>query len=545
MSHNGLTTDQAKAVWGPGEPSFERHSERFEQVKAERNDDTTIALACEKQRLKFQQDSIRPSHGLDTYVAAKHAPVALLRHTLGFNNPLLDVDSYKVSHSYQYPPGTEQVYSYIESRGGEFDSTLFFGLQVYLKRWLAKPINHAQIQEASDFYEAHGEPFDRTMWDHILEAHDGFLPIEIRALPEGIVVPVGTVLVTVTNTDSKCAALVSFLETALLRAVWYPTTIATLSRECKVLLKRAFDRTSDDPAGLAFKLHDFGARGVSSQESAALGGMAHLINFMGSDTVSGILAANEYYGEAMAGFSIPASEHSTITSWGRDHEVDAYRNMLQMFGGGQLVANVSDSYDIDYAVSEIFGKELRQEILDMEATLVVRPDSGDPVTTPIRVVKMLDHAFGHTVNSKGYKVLNPKVRVLQGDGITLSTIGRIIYSLTELEGYSIDNLSFGMGGGLLQQVNRDTQKFAMKCSAVKVDGVWRDVYKAPAGQPDKRSKRGRFQVVSNGARGWDVVAADDTTINKGMLQPVWCDGKLKADVTFKFVRAMAASSFNG
>ena len=184
---------------------------------------------------------------------------------------------------------------------------------------------------------------------HIVNAHGGRLPVRIRAVPEGTLVPVHHVLATIENTDPACAWLTSFLETALLR-VWYPTTVATNSWATKQLIARYLDQTGD-PAGLPFKLHDFGARGVSSLESAMLGGLSHLVNFMGTDTMSALLGARVYYGEPMAGFSIPAAEHSTITAWGRDGEAAAYRNMLRQFAKpGSIVAVVSDSYDLDHAV---------------------------------------------------------------------------------------------------------------------------------------------------------------------------------------------------
>jgi nicotinamide phosphoribosyltransferase len=212
--------------------------------------------------------------------------------------------------------------------------------------------------------------------------------------------------------------------------------------------------------------------------------MAHLVNFMGTDTMEALLAARRYYGADMAGFSIPAAEHSTMTSWGRAREQDAYANMLDAFDG--LVAVVSDSYDLDAALTGIWGGALRDKVLARKGTLVVRPDSGDPVETPMRAIKTLWDAFGGTVNAKGYRVLDSHVRVIQGDGMTPDTIARLIARLIE-EGFAIDNITFGMGGGLLQQVNRDTLRFAMKANAMRdADGLWRDVAKAPA----KASKAG-------------------------------------------------------
>ncbi len=340
---------------------------------------------------------------------------------------VLNTDSYKTSHWLQYPPGTTTVFSYIEARGGTLPYTVFFGLQALLKEYFTKPVTADDLVLAAEVCAAHGVPFNREGWQHIVDAHGGRLPVRIRAVPEGTVVPVSHALVTIENTDPACYWLTSFLETALLR-VWYPTTVATHSHATRRIIADALDRTGD-PAGLPFKLHDFGARGVSSLESALLGGMAHLVNFQGTDTMTALLGARVYYGEPMAGFSIPAAEHSTITSWGRDGEAAAYRNMLKQFGKpGALLAVVSDSYDLDAAVTRLWGGELRDEVIASGATVVIRPDSGDPTTLVLRTVRSLDAAFGSDVNAKGFKVLR-HVRVIQGDGITRESIASILAAL--------------------------------------------------------------------------------------------------------------------
>ena len=195
-------------------------------------------------------------------------------------NAILNVDSYKTSHYLQYPPGTTQVSSYIEARGGQFEKVVFFGLQMFIKEYLTTPIAAADIDEAKVILEAHGVPFNEAGWRYILEQHNGYLPIEIQAVPEGTVLPVQNVMAQVINTDPNCAWLTSYVETALLRAVWYPTTVATQSRYCKHIIQAYLEATADSTEGLPFKLHDFGARGVSSEESAAIGGAAHLVNFM-------------------------------------------------------------------------------------------------------------------------------------------------------------------------------------------------------------------------------------------------------------------------
>ena len=327
------------------------------------------------------------------------------------DNLLLNTDSYKASHWLQYPPGTDATFFYVESRGGLYDRTLFFGLQAILKEYLAKPITHADVDEARDVFAAHGEPFNEAGWRYIVDRHGGHLPIRIRAVPEGTVVPTHQALVTIESTDPDAYWVPSYLETMLLR-LWYPVTVATISWHAKQTIRQFLERTSDDPVGqLPFKLHDFGARGVSSAESAALGGSAHLVNFMGTDTVSGLLAARAYYHEPMAGFSIPAAEHSTITSWGRENEVEAYRNMLRQFAKpGSVVAVVSDSYDIYHAIREHWGKTLKDEVIQSGATLVVRPDSGDPVDVVHQCLVLLDEAFGHTVERQGLQGAEPRSR---------------------------------------------------------------------------------------------------------------------------------------
>jgi nicotinamide phosphoribosyltransferase len=442
----------------------------------------------------------------------------------------------------QYPPNTTGVYSYIESRGGDFNQTLFFGLQGFIKEYLLNPITQAEIDEAEEILSLHGEPFNKDDWQYIVDSHKGKLPVIIKAIPEGTIVPTGNALVTIENTDPKCFWLTTWLETSLLRAIWYPTTVATQSWEIKQLIKSYLEKTGD-VAGLPFKLHDFGARGVSSFESAGIGGAAHLVNFMGTDTISGILYAKKYYDAGVCGFSIPAAEHSTITSWGRENEAKAYKNMLQQFAKqGSIVAVVSDSYDVFNAAEEIWGKELKQDIIDSGATVVIRPDSGDPIAVNVKLIEVLNRAFGHTVNSKGYKLLN-NVRIIQGDGVSPYVIKTLLNAF-EQNGWSADNIAFGMGGALLQGVNRDTLKFAMKCSSVCVDGEWRDVMKDPITDSGKRSKAGRISLWRKGDSYETSVNKPTTWTNKGFewknaMKTVFENGELKNPISFEEIRGIS------
>ncbi len=456
------------------------------------------------------------------------------------SNFILNTDSYKTSHWVQYPPNTEYVSSYIEARGtssNAFEHVLFFGLQAFLKEYLCKPISQADIDEAKTLLTAHGVPFNEAGWQHLLEKHNGYLPLRIQAVPEGMVLPTGQVLCQVVNTDPEFFWLTSYVETTLLRAIWYPTIVASLSYYCKQIIKQGLEKSADNLDSLPFKLHDFGARGVSSLESAALGGLAHLVNFSGTDTLSAIVGASRWYGmrEDMPAFSIPAAEHSTMTAWGREHEADAYANMLTQFGEkGKVMAVVSDSYDLWNAIDNIWGGKLKEQVEKMGGTLVIRPDSGDPIKVVREALQRLAVKFGTTTNRKGYKVLPDCVRLIQGDGINPTSIANIIEAVTEA-GFSTENITFGMGGGLLQQVNRDTLDFAMKTSAAEVGGEWRDVYKDPITSVAKRSKKGRLALVKNG-NGFTTIREDELEQQQNLLQDVFLDGKILVEQNLTQIR---------
>jgi nicotinamide phosphoribosyltransferase len=452
---------------------------------------------------------------------------------------LYNTDSYKVSMWKQYPPGTEIVYSYIEARGGIFDATVLFGVQAFIQEYLTKRITRSEVFEASEYWNAHGEPFNLEGWLYIVDECNGELPVRIKSVQEGTVVPTGKVLVTIENTDPKVPWLTTWIETALLRAVWYPSSVATLSREIKKVIKHYLEK-SGGIEGLAFKLHDFGARGASSRETASLGAMAHLVNFMGTDTYVGAIAANKFYGADLktVAFSIPAAEHSTITSWGRDNEVEAYANQVKQFGDyGAVYAVVSDSYDI-YEACRMWGTVLKEKVLDANATLVIRPDSGDPCSVLPKMLKILANNFGYTTNAQGYFVLN-KVRLIWGDGINLDSIKKIYEMVVDNLGWSAENLAFGMGGALLNHIQRDDLGWAMKCSAVRINGKWQDVFKDPVTSKGKKSKAGR--VVLYKTRSGDFYSGvEDWDMNSLALATVFENGVAVGYTHFEDVRANAA-----
>lgn len=455
-------------------------------------------------------------------------------------------DSYKVSHKDQYPKGTTKVYSFLTPRKvpevKSYADTgpieiMFYGLQYYLKEYLAgHVINIGDVQRTASLLQMHfgKDIFNFEGWKHIAYTHEGMLPVEICAVPEGSVWPAGTPMMTIENTCPKCFWLTNYLETLLVK-VWYPSTVATISREIKKTIAYYLNRNGD-PTGLPFKLHDFGYRGVSSEESAAIGGSALLINFMGSDTISALLHIQEYYAtdySYMAGFSIPAAEHSTITSWGKENEGDALENLIDIFPDG-IVAGVSDSYDIKKCINEIWGTRLKEKILSRNGTVVVRPDSAwqegiSIPTTAYLVLKELGKNFGYTTNEKGYRVLPPQIREIYGDGIKYlprNVVDEILFIL-DSAGWSADNIAFGMGGGLLQQVDRDTFSWAMKAAQVTVNGEVRDVFKSPVGDPARGSTGGRKEAIKEGVN---------------YLTPVFRDGIILKEFTFDEVRANATIS---
>ncbi len=265
--------------------------------------------------------------------------------------------------------------------------------------------------------------------------------------------------------------------------------------------------------------------------------MAHLVNFLGSDTVQGVVYANRYYHHEMAAFSIPAAEHSTITTWQQQGEEQAYRNMLTQFGRpGALLAVVSDSYNLWHAIDHLWGDRLRQAVIDSGATVIIRPDSGNPVEVVGKVLQRLAAHFGYEVNRKGYRVLN-HVRVIQGDGVNETSIQAILDDM-EQSGFSATNIAFGMGGALLQQVNRDTQKFAMKCSEVTVNHQAIAIHKDPVTDPGKRSKAGRLALIQDQGV-YQTVPDSPEGVSHNQLNTVFENGRLLREDTLTDIRRRA------
>lgn len=461
-------------------------------------------------------------------------------------NLILATDSYKLTHWNQYPEGTQGVYSYLEARhGAEHPETVFFGLQPILQK-LTKGITKDDIVEAQSLAAAHfGNPdiFNVAGWEGILNKHGGMLPIRIKAVPEGCVVPVGNVLMTVENTDDEFPWLTNALESLLLH-VWYPTTVATLSRGVKKMMQQKLIESSDNPDAVDFMLHDFGYRGAATHETAAIGGAAHLVNFMGTDTIPAMQLAQKVYDADInsLAFSVPATEHSVMTSLGAAGEMKIVSDLIDAYPTG-ILSVVADSYDIYNFVRQM-GRQFKGRILARDGVFVVRPDSitkqhPTPALLCAFILQDLWEDFGGQRNSKGYRVLEPHIRVLWGDGIDPQGIETILDTIADA-GFAADNMVFGMGGGLLQKVNRDTERFAFKCAAQKRNGVWVPVQKKPLDE-SKVSKAGRMGLIHTSG-GW--VTMDERTVetyrHTNILQTVFENGEIMKYYDFAEIRGRAA-----
>jgi nicotinamide phosphoribosyltransferase len=458
----------------------------------------------------------------------------------------VDSDGYKYSQFNQYRPGTEFVSSYVAGRGGKYDRMMTFGVQALMKDWVENPLTKSDVDELEAETLEYMGIFNREGFDYVLDKFGGYPPVRLQALREGLMTPTKVPRIQLVNVGgSKTVWATSFLETSVLRNAWYMSAVATRSWTIRQTLRKHLAHTADDLSALDWMFVDFGARGVSSFESGGLGGMAHLVSFNGTDTRCALRFAKKYYAAGVVGNSVRATEHSTMTSWGGEagepEAMEAFlRNNLRP---GVTIACVSDSYDIWRAVTSYWGDRFRKTIMESGGRLVVRPDSGDPIATPVHCIELLGERFGYTVNGKGFKVLHPSVRVLQGDGIDEDMVGIICEELIR-KGWSVENIVFGMGGNLLQKIDRDTCKDAMKASAgYHPDFGWFDIYKDPLEDKTKTSFKGRQAVVAvTGAHGVGYLAVREDGIRSdqvNLLEDVYVPGRLVREQTFDNIREIA------
>jgi nicotinamide phosphoribosyltransferase len=461
----------------------------------------------------------------------------------------------------------EQATAYIETRGGLYsDYNVIHGYQRWLLQHLSKKFNQNDIDVAEKIAFLNGEPFNREGWETILDVYGGRIPALIRAVPEGTVMPSGLPIMTIYSVDDMWW-IPQYIETQSVRANWYPITVASLVFDIKrVIQEYAIATTGSKDPLIDLRLQNFGSRGVSSAESCEIGATAAATSFSGSDSVEAILPILEYYNPSKLtlddfladrvdhGFyilSIPAAEHFTITTWGRDNEALAYENMLTQFlRPGSIVAVVSDSYDIYSAVRNIWGEQLRERIINSGGTVVIRPDSGIPHEVVCDVLDILGEKFGYVTNHLGFKVLPSYVRVIQGDGINRGSIEEILWHMKR-RGWASVNLFFGMGGALMQAPQRDDMKFAQKVCHARVAGEWRDVYKEPKTDSGKTSKKGPVETFYNSltkqyvARRTDQVTDAETEFLKPVMKTVYHNGVIpQALDDFSTIKTRIKNSFD-
>jgi len=455
-------------------------------------------------------------------------------------NRVAMADSYKYSHSSQYPEMIS-MYDYMESRGGKYPATVFVGLQYYLKAYFATPITQQEVDQAARMAKAHGVPFDKEGWDYIVQELKGKLPVRIKAVKEGSLIPVKNVLMTIESTDPKVPWIAGWLETILMK-VWYPTTIATKSFYVRKMLEKY-----GAPEWAQFAFHNFGDRGSSSVESAAIGGFAHMTQFMGTDNFNALFMVEDFYNQPSdipGAFSVFATEHSTTTAnadGSTKKEIAFVERMLIENPDAPIMSFVADSYDIYNFTDKVTQPNswIRETIESRpNQKFVIRPDSGDAIDV---ISKMLDimkeNDIVFTRNEDG-KILFRDYGILWGDGITPDVIEEILKMVIS-KGFAAENMVFGSGGDLMQNVNRDTQRFAIKCSSItRPNGAEQDVFKDPITDPGKKSKKGKVTTYYNKESKTyfvDRVGMDFETSYE-ILEVVYENGELIKEVSLENIR---------
>lgn len=434
-------------------------------------------------------------------------------------NPFLLTDYYKVGHIFQYPEKTELVYSNLtprKSRLNGIDEMVFFGLQYFVKEYLVDYFNKNFFEQPKEKVIADYKRRIVTSlgahlpsYQHLEALHDlGYLPVEIKALPEGSRVPMRVPCVTLVNTVPEFYWITNFLETLLSAVIWQPCTSATIAHSYRKLLDRYAEETGVDKAFVQWQGHDFSFRGMSSLETAITSGMGHLLSFTGTDTIPAIDALEQYYGadaeKELIGGSVAATEHSVMCSGSRDGELETFKRLVTEVYPSGIISIVSDTWDL-WKVCTEYLPALKEIILARDGKVVIRPDSGDPVkiicgdpngATEVQrkgVVELLWDVFGGTVTDKGYKMLDGHIGAIYGDSINIERATAICEGLKE-KGFA-SQVVFGIGSFTYQYNTRDTFGTAMKATYVVIDGEGREIFKNPVTDDGtKRSATGLLQV---------------------------------------------------
>jgi nicotinamide phosphoribosyltransferase len=489
-------------------------------------------------------------------------------------NPLTAIDFYKTDHRRQYPEGTTEVYANFTPRSSRLANVLadsydkkvvFFGLQYFVQDFLINSWNeHFFNQPKEKVVASYKRRMDFSLGkdsidvSHIAALHDlGYLPLKIKALPEGTRSPIGVPVLTIVNTHPDFFWLTNYIETIISCYLWKPITSATTAFEYKRLLTSYAEKTGSPVDFTQFQAHDFSFRGMSSFQDAAISGAAHLTSFWGTDSVPAIDLAETYYRanaeNEMIGCSVPATEHSVMCMGMEDGELATFRRLINELYPNGIVSVVSDTWDFWKVVTE-YTVELKDEILRRDGKLVIRPDSGDPVKivagdpdapkgTPEYkgAIECLWDVFGGTITDKGYKMLDSHIGLIYGDSITLERANNILKTL-EAKGFASANVVFGVGSFTYQYVTRDNFGFAMKATSGVVNGQRRDIFKDPkTDSGTKKSAKGLLRVEKEGN---SFILHDQQTVdqeNQGLLETVFVDGKLVNPVSLAEIRSRVSS----
>ncbi|SKV08877.1 putative nicotinate phosphoribosyltransferase [Mycobacteroides abscessus subsp. abscessus] len=492
-------------------------------------------------------------------MSVDYAPVAPLFHT----------DAYKLDHRRQYAlsGNVTRVYSNYTNRKSRIpgvDKVVHFGLQAYIQRYLMDEFAPFFNADEVDVVIAYLNRIKQILgegaalgigYDHVLALHGlGYLPLRFCAVPEGTLVPIGVPSFTVENTHPDFAWLTNFVETGLSAGLWQASTSATIAHEYRKVLESAALRTGGDPTDIDWQCHDFSYRGMSSHESAAVSGAAHLLSFTGTDSLVSLDWIERYYGGPYQVSSVPATEHSVMcTGIATLGEQETFSRLLDLYPTG-TVAVVADTFDLWRVLTE-YLPALRDKVCARDGKLVIRPDSGDPETilcgdenaptgSPqwMGVLGLLYEHFGGRKNIAGFIELNPKVGAIYGDSITLDR-ARSITARMEKLGYASTNVVFGVGSFTYQYNTRDTFGSAMKATWVEVDGRGVNLLKDPVTDDGtKKSATGRLAVLQRPQRGnaqmrmYLMEKAGLFAESNSLLQPVWEDGEFIKRQTFSDVR---------
>lgn len=432
-------------------------------------------------------------------------------------NLVADTDSYKHGHAHLINPGLSELDLYGEARiGGVGNYVAFDGLPSIIARELMPGFTKEDIEVAVELSkETHSfNALHTGLWQKTLDKYDGVLPMIIKALPTGTIVEKGNALFTFSTKDADFAKIIGSLEPILMHS-WYQTSVLTRIAKIKSSIYPIFAKTNSLPA-LQFAVHDFGLRGGSCLQQSELGGMSHLIGFNGSDNLRASRGIHATYGVPYPARSVYATEHSVALSFGSgDGELAYVNHILDVVPDDQIASIVIDTYDAHGFIRNVVGNErIKQRILDRAGRVVFRPDSGDIRIIPIEIIELLGEIFGYTYKA-GYKVLSGNVGVLQGDGMNENTIPEL-YTILVNTGWSCDNLVVGSGGGLIiEDLNRDRHRFAIKPSVGMINGVETNFMKRPVTDMTKQSKPGHLKVIKTHTGRYQTISS--ATSSAGMF----------------------------